>query len=905
VAVGYASRLAGSRWPLVGRREELDAVADALADVGCQGVLVCGPAGVGKTRLAEECLAAAQQRGRAGGRATATAAAAGVPLGALVPLLPEAGGGSDPVVLFNGVATSFRARAGDAPFVLLVDDVHLLDLTSALLIGQMLDAGGLFVLGTLRTGEPVPPDVAAWWRGERMIRIDLADLPPDGVDSLLHLALGGPVTAVAVDEVWAASRGNPLFVRELVLGAWSAGSLVEDSGVWRLVSPLQGTARLTDLVMARLGAADASAEPALELLAVAEPVGLADLEALVGAGTVEGLERSGLIEVRAERRRQLARLTHPLYGEVLRAQMATSTRRRLLVARAARVAGHGARRREDPLRIATWRLEATGTADAGLLLTAARLARYAYDLAQVVRLARAALADLGPGPDRVEAQLLLGEALLELGEFTDAEAVLAEAESAAAEERQLVQVVAMRVRTLWWGLLRPDDALGVNRAARERVASREAHEELLADEAILLMFSGHPVEALRVLEALGPGVDLRTRVLRAIPEAGSLFAVGRCETAIDVARRGLTDHTELGDQLAIAHPGAHVINQVYALQEAGRIAEATEMATLGYQMANRSPIARIWFSLHLGRCAMLAGRPQTGRRWLVEARALCREYRWQIPHRLTLSTLAIVTAWLGDVTAARAAVHEQDGLGEFGFLRAEQDLGRAWAAAAAGNLPAARAIAVAAADLAGETGQLSSQALLLHDLARLGDPGRARDRLAELADQCEGALVPAYAAHASAAASDDPQGLVAAADRFEAIGAVLLAAETATEAAHAYQRRGESRSATALKVRAASLAARCEGAHTPGLVTAATVVPLTRREREIALLAGRGETSRRIAERLHVSVRTVDNHLQNAYTKLGVTGRDQLAAALAVAAGRPAVSLPSPRRPPRPSSPPR
>ena len=29
-----------------------------------------------------------------------------------------------------------------------------------------------------------------------------------------------------------------------------------------------------------------------------------------------------------------------------------------------------------------------------------------------------------------------------------------------------------------------------------------------------------------------------------------------------------------------------------------------------------------------------------------------------------------------------------------------------------------------------------------------------------------------------------------------------------------------------------------------------------------------------------LSVRTVDNHLQNAYTKLGVSGRDQLAAAL-------------------------
>ena len=51
---------------------------------------------------------------------------------------------------------------------------------------------------------------------------------------------------------------------------------------------------------------------------------------------------------------------------------------------------------------------------------------------------------------------------------------------------------------------------------------------------------------------------------------------------------------------------------------------------------------------------------------------------------------------------------------------------------------------------------------------------------------------------------------------------------------------------------------------------------LTPREREIALLAAAGSSSREIADRLVVSVRTVDNHLQNAYRKLGVTRRQDL-----------------------------
>ena len=55
------------------------------------------------------------------------------------------------------------------------------------------------------------------------------------------------------------------------------------------------------------------------------------------------------------------------------------------------------------------------------------------------------------------------------------------------------------------------------------------------------------------------------------------------------------------------------------------------------------------------------------------------------------------------------------------------------------------------------------------------------------------------------------------------------------------------------------------------------VVPLTARERDIATFAAQGESSKAIAEQLFLSVRTVNNHLQNVYSKLGVTGRGQLA----------------------------
>lgn len=51
---------------------------------------------------------------------------------------------------------------------------------------------------------------------------------------------------------------------------------------------------------------------------------------------------------------------------------------------------------------------------------------------------------------------------------------------------------------------------------------------------------------------------------------------------------------------------------------------------------------------------------------------------------------------------------------------------------------------------------------------------------------------------------------------------------------------------------------------------------LSSREREIALLASFGYSSRWIAEQFHLSVRTVETHLRHVFTKLGTANRDEL-----------------------------
>jgi DNA-binding NarL/FixJ family response regulator len=112
------------------------------------------------------------------------------------------------------------------------------------------------------------------------------------------------------------------------------------------------------------------------------------------------------------------------------------------------------------------------------------------------------------------------------------------------------------------------------------------------------------------------------------------------------------------------------------------------------------------------------------------------------------------------------------------------------------------------------------------------------------------------------------------------MGALLLAAEAAADAADAFRRAGQTRAAAAATHRSEALVSHCEGAATPRLCKTSAVTPLSGREREVATLAADGLTSKDIADRLYLSVRTVDNHLQNIYSKLGVKSRAELARAL-------------------------
>ena len=67
---------------------------------------------------------------------------------------------------------------------------------------------------------------------------------------------------------------------------------------------------------------------------------------------------------------------------------------------------------------------------------------------------------------------------------------------------------------------------------------------------------------------------------------------------------------------------------------------------------------------------------------------------------------------------------------------------------------------------------------------------------------------------------------------------------------------------------------------TPALRQATESLPLTDREAEIVMLIGEGLSNRAVAERLTLSIRTVESHIYRAMMKTGTTSRDELAALL-------------------------
>ncbi len=511
------------------------------------------------------------------------------------------------------------------------------------------------------------------------------------------------------------------------------------------------------------------------------------------------------------------------------------------------------------------------------------MARNAHDYPQAITLLEA----LPETRHTARTCLLLGEALSQTGRWKEADIVLAEASACATDKQEKLAAVLARTANLAWSNTDPTQALAANDTARAQATDPAHRRTLQINEGFLRIAAGQPTHGLALLEDLETEPthlpDVCAWIRGALTKPIALALTGHTHQAAAWAERAHTTHRQLDDHTLLPHPAIQKIPLALALAEAGHLDDARSMGEDAYmRLTDSSLMARTWTAVFLGRTHWLAGHPASARRWYAEAAALARSIDHAKALRPALAGLAASAAVLGDLDAAETALDEHRTTPPVpGFLpAAEESLGHTWLLAARGHLAQARSALAEAARTARTAGHRASEALLLTDIARLGRARDVADRLTELAQTCDSPFTRSRARLVTALAENDPIRLLRLADEFEEQGADLLSAEAATTAATVWQRAGESRRATAATHRAAQAAARCQGARTPLLAPADATAPLTPREREIALIAATRTTSKDIAEALHLSVRTVDNHLHHVYTKLGVTTRRELATTL-------------------------
>ena len=868
-------------WPLTGRRAELDLVLDALRSDSGKAVLVTGAPGVGKSRLARE----ATERLAADGWTTTWVAAGpatrDTPLGAVAHLLPR-----DAVGEPGRAVEHVRAAVARTPrLVVAVDDVQLLDHTTVSLLGPLLDAAPARLLVTAPEAGLAPDPLGALWRAGRAEVVELGRLDDLAVDTLLHRALGGPVAGATTLAFLDASDGNALYLREMVLGSLTAGALHEVDGVWRLEGTPQLSGVLRSVVQARVDSLGPAARAVLEDLAVGTGADLADLLADHDDGAVEAAERAGLIRVVSSQRRRQVTLAHGLHRDVLREGMGTVAAVRLARRHAERLERTGLRRSDDRYRVALLRLDADGQAPPDMLDAALELARSARDLDSLERLSRAWLLATG-SPVAARA---LAEALYERGRFVEADEVLEPAVAALDDRRDpdaLTALVMARATVLGYGLGRLGDAAELLAgSAAAGGTSAPVARRLRVRRVQLENWRSGPAAALAVLaepgpeEASGHVADPASFTERGV-RASALALSGRPGQAVDTLTDGPVRVPEL--------PGQDELALVLGLTEAGRLTEAELVAQQCWTAMARAqlPLSQLWFAGALGRTNLLRGRPRQALAWHREQLGLARLLGQRLPAALAASGMMTAAAWLADDAAMQdaATVWDHAGFDPLGASMFPGDLARgpAWRLMRAGDLEAAHVLLAAAQDVAADGGHVAQAAHAAYDRVRLGRPGDVAAPLAELAAQDDGALLAALAAHAGAVAADDPAALEAAAEQCAGLGLMLSAAEAAGGAAAAAARAGDPRRAAALRRRGAAWAEGTEGARTPALLAGGTgdTDRLTAREREIAVLVAQGRTSKEIAAALVLSVRTVDNHLQRVFAKLGVSSRADVAAAL-------------------------
>ncbi|MDT9691492.1 LuxR C-terminal-related transcriptional regulator [Streptomyces sp. P9(2023)] len=806
-------------WPVVAREAELAEIEQCTAMR--MSALLVGAPGVGKSSLLD---AALERAGRAGAD----------------------------VVRGDRVLGAVRPHVGHRRVVIGIDDVHLADRATFDLAHRMVHRGQALLLATAEPGAALPDGLRRLLVGKRMRRLAVEALDRTGSARMLTARLGGPVAVDTAERFWELTRGNPLILREVAEDALAEGTLRQVDGTWRW-SGLRDApgGRLADLVDLLLGDLDPGERELVSMLALAGTLeaGLPLVSELGEAA--ESLNARGVLVALRSGFRLSLRLAHPLCEAVVAASLPELTARRLRLRIADAIERTGARRPDDLARVVRVRL-GTGAlpGPAGLRKAAAGALRGEdHRLAELLcRAVPAAEADAG-------LLTTLGESLAGQHRHIEAEAVLGTVP-------QSGPVIRTRALNLAFGLRRlaeAEAAAGTDRTVR----------------ALIRLFKDRTAEA-RALAGSAAGASALSALLQ--------YVSGDSEGALDVLRESrpvaLAEHDDVG---RIEH---HFLTGWITLDARGPVGAEAALGEMRAQAADGGPRFRAYTGLLEARALRGAGRTARAVELLREAAAHGGPADWAAPRPWRIAQLAGAVAESGDVHEAASLLEEarvaQRDAWLYPLMADAVALEEALVTAYRGDREGAAGQALETARRALAAGRRTQGLAALHLAARAGE-ARAAATLWRDATASAPADHDVRLRHLLALGDDDGHALADVSRRFGALGLLPLAAEAAATAARAHHASGDRAAARAARAASAELVSRC-GATPPEWALPAGSCPsrtrtrkeLTAREREIVTLAV-SLSNQEIADRLVLSVRTVENHLYRAYGKLAVTTRAELA----------------------------
>lgn len=856
--------------PLAGRDGELGAIRRALSGFGnYSGVMIAGAAGVGKTRLAREVLTRAAAAGDRTNWIVGTESARSLPLGAFTALLTDSV--AEPLPNVRRLINSFVTQQRQGRVLVGVDDAHLLDGLSAHVVHQLAQTRGARLVVTVRTGADEPDAVTALWKDGLLTRLDLEPLSAEATRALIEAAVGGSVDARSAERFWKLTGGNALFLRQLIADQIAAGRMRQLAGVWMWDGDVAVSQNLSDMLARQLGRMTAGVARVVDTLSQCEPLSVPVLCDLVRRGDLESAEQMHLVAVERVGDERLARLAHPLIGELRRAtagEMHLSKVRGRLAQRLGREADRDVR---ATVRRALLTLDSDLEPDPELYLEAARFAMMLLDPDSAERFAAAAASCGAP-----DAATMRAMTLVLLGRGEQAEEVLQDVcESGRPDSHRWSTI---RAANLVWMLGRPAEAADILErlgAAAESPADRDARMAVQACVDVVVARCVAADENARAALSSGTLSDFHA-MMASVARIMAMGALGTVDELTVVAEQAI-------DRVITAFESSPMrfwLGGVYAraCRLTGRIDESLQAAKRIADSARDVPsLAYANLAFLLGHADLMRGDVHSAVRLLREARAGVERHGATTGLRpASCFGLAEAYAKLGQPAAAEEALDEARRCvpADYLFMHTALALATGWTLAAKGYLVEAIAAVHKAADEARDRGQPTHELACLQAMAQWGDASAA-GRARELADTLSLRLADAVALHAESLLAGNGEGLLAASSEYQAIGDRAAAADAAAQAAAVFTGGRQRQRGLYAAAVAHELSDDCGGLCTPALRSSAGL-PLSGRQREVIELVLAGLSNREIAERLMMSVRTVEGHVYRACQRVGVTTRDEL-----------------------------